>query len=272
MKTYTYNGNENVKLYGIWLKTNNESILGTIENVGNINNFEMSINDEVYGIDLITNDGDLTLDGTTQIDNAKLNENVYEFGNSNEDVATKTENAKNMVVLKVNGNLTIDEGVTLTACKSENGYGGPKGLLIYCTGTITNNGTIDMTARGAKAEGQNVYLWQNIDNSYEYVPAIGAIGGNRKESNGVGIKGKNGINRQTGGGGSGGLIKQGSSSIHSGAGTTGTSYSGGTGGGGGRSTQSYGGSSGGDGISNGGAGGNGGSNKGGRRCWKSRRK
>ena len=45
--------------------------------------------------------------------------------------------------------------------KKDNGYGGPKGMFIYCTGTITNNGTIDMTARGAKAVGQNVYLWKN---------------------------------------------------------------------------------------------------------------
>lgn len=70
-----------------------------------------------------------------------------------------SEDAKNTVVLKVNWNLIINEGVTLTACKSDDGYGGPKGLMIYCTGTITNNGTISMTARGARAEGENVYLY-----------------------------------------------------------------------------------------------------------------
>ena len=66
-----------------------------------------------------------------------------------------------MVVLKVKGNLTISENVTLTSCKNDKGYGGPKGMLVYCTGTITNNGKISMTARGAIAEGQNVYLWKN---------------------------------------------------------------------------------------------------------------
>ena len=134
-----------------------------------------------------------------------------------------------MVVLKVNGDLTIEEGVTLTACKSDNGYGGPKGLLIYCTGTIINNGTVDMTARGAKAEGQNVYLWQNEDESYEYVPAVGANGGARKDS-GIGNNGNDGVDRQTGGGASGG----GRTYYHlgtGGAGASGTSYSGGAGGG-----------------------------------------
>ena len=45
-------------------------------------------------------------------------------------------------------------------------------MMIYCTGTLTNNGTISMTARGAKASGQNVYLWQNLNGEYEYIPAV----------------------------------------------------------------------------------------------------
>ena len=49
-------------------------------------------------------------------------------------------------------------------------------MYIYCTGTLTNNGTISMTARGAKAEGQNVYLFKNLDNTYEFVPIVGGIG------------------------------------------------------------------------------------------------
>ena len=77
-----------------------------------------------------------------------------------------------MKMLKIDGDLTVNSGITLTACKSDNGYGGPKGMLIYCTGTLTNNGTISMTARGAKAGGQNVYLWQNKNGEYEYIPAI----------------------------------------------------------------------------------------------------
>ncbi len=34
-----------------------------------------------------------------------------------------------------------------------------------------------MTARGAKAEGQNVYLFKNIEGNFEYVPAVGGTGG-----------------------------------------------------------------------------------------------
>ena len=102
-------------------------------------------------------------------------------------------------------------------------------MTIYCTGTITNNGTIDMTARGAKAEGQNVYLWKNMDNSYEFVPKVGAAGGNSVVG-GVtnGIAGQNATNRQTGGGGSGAARHFAGDAGVSGAGTNGTSYSGGT--------------------------------------------
>ena len=50
-------------------------------------------------------------------------------------------------------------------------------MYIYCIGTLTNNGTISMTARGAKAEGQNVYLFKNLEGNFEYVPAVGGAGG-----------------------------------------------------------------------------------------------
>ena len=120
-----------------------------------------------------------------------------QLGSAN-DVATSSSYAKNMVVLKVDGNLTINSGVTLTTVASSEGYGGPKGFLIYCTGTLTNNGTINMTARGAWAEGQNVYIWQNTDKSYEYVPKNGAIGGTPVYGTSNGNAGAAGTNRQTG--------------------------------------------------------------------------
>lgn len=50
-------------------------------------------------------------------------------------------------------------------------------MIIYCTGELINNGTISMTARGAKAEGEDVYLWKNGKKNYEYIPAGGATGG-----------------------------------------------------------------------------------------------
>lgn len=90
-----------------------------------------------------------------------------------------------------------------------------------------------MTARGAKAVGQNVYLYKNSNNTYEYVPSAGGAGGSREEAQSgtstyYGSSGTGGTSRGTGGGSSG--VSEGSDA---GAGSAGTSYSGGSGGGGG---------------------------------------
>ena len=135
--------------------------------------YNIEVEDEIYSVHAYVYDGDTT-----------FSENQT-FGDEN-DVATVSEYAKNMVVVKIKGDLTIDSGVTVTAYSTE--YGGPKGMLIYTTGNLTNNGTITMTAKGAKAEGQNVYLWKNeiagidisgIGGQYEYVPAVGGNSGSR---------------------------------------------------------------------------------------------
>ena len=58
-------------------------------------------------------------------------------------------------------------------------------------------------------EGQNVYLWENIDKSYEYVPKDGAVGleahqpYHKGSSITKGIYGNNGNGRETGSGGQG---------------------------------------------------------------------
>ena len=57
-----------------------------------------------------------------------------------------------------------DEGVTVRPYYDEL-YGGPKGFTMYVTGKLENNGTID-NSHGAKAEGQDVYLWKNADGTY----------------------------------------------------------------------------------------------------------
>lgn len=215
--------------------TRNKSLIGKMSTLTKSGLHVITVNDQTYNINAIVLDGNITLDGIINIDGAQLNNNIYEFGNEATDVATETENAKNMVVLKVNGDLKIEEGVTLTACKSSSGYGGPKGMFIYCTGALTNNGTISMTARGAKAEGQDVYLWQNNDGSYEYVPKLGADGGQSRtgyssRSSVIGrISGNNGENRKTGGGGSGGAWGWSGITLTSPRGGNGTSYSGGSG-------------------------------------------
>lgn len=195
----------------------------------------------VYNTNTIVYDGNLTFDGTDKgITNISLSDTTYSIGDPNNDVGTASSYAKNMVVLKVNGDLTINEGITLTACASTNGYGGPKGLFIYCTGTLTNNGTISMTARGAYAEGQNVYIYKNADGSYEYVPAIGGTGAASVNTSGLhnarlsGAKGTDGeeISLRALGGGGSGAVSNYICVQYSGAGSSATSYSGGTGGGG----------------------------------------
>jgi len=180
--------------------------------------YRIAVKDMEYTVHMYVEDGDTILESNTT------------YGDAN-DVATSSAYAKNMVIVKVKGDLTINQGVTVSAARSNSGYGGPKGLLLYCTGTLTNNGTISMTAGGAKALGEDVYLWQNTDGSYEYIPKTGGLGGASGRT-GVesGIPGTDGVNRQTGGGGSGGAHGN-SCTVYSGAGSAGTSYSGGTGGG-----------------------------------------
>ena len=198
---------------------NSESLLKALENNEiSTGTYKVTVEDETYNLKVYSFNEDLNIKADTTL-------------GTEEDVATASEYAKNMIVLKVNGDLTIDEGTTLTAYASKDGYGGPKGMTIYCTGTLTNNGTIDMTARGAKAVGQNVYLFKNADNTYEYVPAVGADGGKSVGGYAIDSDGINGINRQTGGGGSGSCYQGRYTTSYSGAGAKGTSYSGGTGGG-----------------------------------------
>ena len=153
--------------------------------------YRMAIKDEEYRVHTYVENEDLILDQNK----------VY--GNAN-DTGTSNTNANSMVILKVNGNMTINSGVTVTSYGTA--YGGTKGMLLYVTGNLENNGTITMTARGAKAVGQNVYLWKNEDTSvrekYEFVPRIGASGGAAVSSNAssgvVGTTGSTGTNRQTG--------------------------------------------------------------------------
>ena len=186
-----------------------------------------------YSLDVIYSNQDLVLDGETPIiindETITPTNKSYEFGH-NKDVGTESANATNTVVLKVEGNLTINENVTLTSVKSGNGYGGPKGMVVYCTGEIINNGTISMTARGGKAEGENVYLWQNENGSFEYIPATGGTGGVNPGAGRNGLTGNAGTNRALGGGGSGSNYwPGGGGSGSSGVGGTATSYSGGPG-------------------------------------------
>ena len=185
-----------------------DSILGAIASDGFLDgNYDILINQETYNIELININGDTIYkqeDGST----------VY----LGDDVSDER-----ILVVKYNGDLTIESGVLVTPTTRK------KGMIIYVSGTLTNNGTISMTARGAIAEGQNVYLWNNSDDTYEYIPAIGGAGGLAVKGQVNGINGEGGLNRATGGGGSGASMR---SATKGGNGAAGTSYSGGTGGGG----------------------------------------
>lgn len=167
--------------------------------------------------------------------------------------------AYKMLAVKYHKNLSVDAGVTLTA-NMVNNLTYKKGMYICVLGNIENHGTISMTARGTyNIAGENVYLWKNMNNSYEYVPARGATGGAAKGTSAGGAvlngnPGNAGSNRQTGGGGTGGG-RNWSRSIRIGAGGTGTSYSGGAGSGAANSDGGGGGyAASGDGSSVGGAG------------------
>mgnify|MGYP007076259390 FL=1 len=165
---------------------NSESLLKALENDEiSTGTYKVTVEDKIYNLKVYSFNENLNIKADTTL-------------GTEEDVATATDYAKNMIVLRVNGDLTVEEGATLTAYASKDGYGGTKGMMIYCTGTLTNNGTISMTARGAKAEGQNVYLWKNLDGSYEYVPAVGATGASGVNfQQHYGKKGNSGTNRQT---------------------------------------------------------------------------
>ena len=139
---------------------------------------ETATNEEkIYSLDTIVHKGDLILDGASAVEDILPKAGkIYEFGYER-DISDGTNYAKYTVVLKVEGNLTIQSGVTLTSVKG--GFGGPKGMIVYCTGTLENNGDISMSNRGAYAEGENVYIYQNNDSTYEFIPAEGGSGGSR---------------------------------------------------------------------------------------------
>ena len=204
-------------------------------------------------------DGDHTFQTTANNELVDIN---VEFINYYDDIVwTGIDNAGNdtpderMLVLKFHKNLTVAEGAILRPTTRK------KGMFIYVKGKLENRGTISMTARGAIAEGQNVYICKDEDRQIQFVPATGSTGGARvgRNSNGStrGNKGQDGINRSTGGGGSGAVRRGDTSSawFYSGAGGQGTSYSGGSGGGGCAGTGDIG-QSAEAGASNGGKGGN----------------
>ena len=212
-----------ITYYAHWMGTLTGNSLLSIISDSSITkgNYLLNVGNETYTADVIVLNGNQVI--TTNTEYGEL-----------ADCASGTETnqmANNMVIVKVNGDYTVNSGVTVGP-KYNSTYGGPKGFMLYVTGTLTNNGTID-NSHGAYAEGQDVILYKNQDNSYETVPALGALGGVPAQAPGsagaYAVAGDDGVDRQTGGGASGAAWYD--SSV-SGAGGRGTSYSGGSGGGG----------------------------------------
>lgn len=171
---------------------------------------KQNISDGIYIYHCTTNNIEIEFQIINYNDNVVLSNTNTTFGNTTAD--------SQMLILKFHKNLTINSGITLIPQVRK------KGMIIYVAGTLINNGKISMTARGASAVGQDVYLYNN-----EYVPAIGGNGGKGIKGQVNGNVGINGTNRSTGGGGAGASMR---ANTTGGNGGSGTSYSGGTGGGG----------------------------------------
>ena len=191
---------------------------------------DMSVNGKTYNLEIIN------IDEFYKYNQEKSQYEVRDF-------IAGTYNVSRTAVIKCKGNLQIDGSVTTSVgnIDGNNSLTKVKGLFICVNETLINNGTISMTARGTyNTSGEDIYLWKNSDGNFEMVPATGASGGSSvsasaKGTNSSGNNGMNGTTRKTGGGGSGAVAKSKTASasyvVSSGAGSTGTSYSGGSGGG-----------------------------------------
>jgi len=123
--------------------------------------YEVAIQDQIYIVELknIYGDTRYSLEEGETTRTVSLGDNSTEY---------KT------LVVKYHGDLTIDKGVTVTA-NTVNNLTYKKGMYLCVLGNVYNDGEISMTARGTYNQaGENVWLWKNIDGSYEYVPALGA--------------------------------------------------------------------------------------------------
>lgn len=179
----------------------------------------------------------------------------YEGGSySNLTFCNGTQDSQ-MCMVRFKGNTTLS-GTNIPSVRK-------KGLVIYVDGDLTINAgaTISMTARGAIASGQNLYLL-----SGQSIPATGANGGvgvangtSHINNTGYGnskfnpLQGSDGTNGQTGGGAAGGSSNFNGYTCKGGNAAAGTSYSGGSGGGGCTARQGSG--TGGNAAANGGIGG-----------------
>lgn len=155
-----------------------------------------------------------------------------------------------MCMVRFRGNTTLN-GIHSVATRK-------KGLVIFVDGNLTINGSLTMTARGAAAVGQSVSILPG-----QTIAAYGGIGGARFNAGAAyavtySNSGAVGSNGAGGGGGAGAAGRHAGYTTQSGGGSQGTSWSGGSGGGGACSRTAN--SIAGDAQANGGAGGYGAGN------------
>ncbi|QHW35643.1 discoidin domain-containing protein (plasmid) [Paenibacillus rhizovicinus] len=176
-------------------------------------------------------DGDHVFSTTANGETVDINVEMINFTGDVEYTASpvlgNTTTDQRMLIVKYHKNLTVGTGVTITPQVRK------RGMLIFVRGVLTNNGTITMTARGAAAAGQNVYMFNDVSGSLCYIPADGAAAKAQpyqtSETGGhtSAAAGNNGTGRQLGGGGPGAAR-----GAAGGTGAAATSFSGGSGGGG----------------------------------------
>ena len=112
----------------------------------------------VYSLNSIIHKGNVVLDGVSSVCGFNPSSSkVYAFGDSTDIASENGKYAQNTVVFKVEGDLTINSGVTVTSINGS--YGGPKGLILYCTGKLINNGIVTMSEkRSTRRRTKYIYL------------------------------------------------------------------------------------------------------------------
>jgi hypothetical protein len=196
----------------------------------------------------------VTTGGTLTINSLSVGSYDYTIKKGNQTVSSFTVGDwfnntadTNSALIVVDGDLTINVGQTFTPSVRK------LFTCLYVRGTLTVNGVLSMSQRGANHSATTAQNLRIITGTYSSVtnpqiPSSGGAGGNAVSNTAGGNTGTAGSAGGTGGGGGGASAF----SNTSGAGATGTSYSGGSGGG--ASGNAAGATAGG---ANGGAGGNG---------------
>lgn len=201
IKAYDENGNEDTAYLSQRTDISNQSVIGFIarDDVDHSGKYQNTVAGTTYLYNVLY----LNEDNINNYGSYDATTNTYTVGN----ITLGSAFESRMAVLKCDGNLTINGTITTNCYQTTNSSGDQvvqanvtkiKGMFIYCTGTLTNNGTITQTDRGTyDYTRENVYLWAQ-NNSYNgyTVPGLwnaegGASVGSSKEGKKNGKPGEN---------------------------------------------------------------------------------